>query len=90
MAELTQALIHARRQRKAYNTDEIIEEFADVNICLAQLEIIIGIAASGFNGGNSVNELMEAEEAKLRRLDCRLEPRRAQERARQPKKGLNE
>lgn len=45
MAELTQALIHARRKNgqdsNPYITKEVIEELADVLICCRQLELLI-------------------------------------------------
>ena len=45
MAELTQALLHARRKQgqepNPYLTKEVIEELADVIICCRQLELLI-------------------------------------------------
>lgn len=42
MAELTKAIIKSRRNGGHYSTPEILEELADVQICLDQLKMIAG------------------------------------------------
>ena len=42
MSELTKAIIKSRRHGGKYATHEILEELADVQICLDQLKMIAG------------------------------------------------
>lgn len=73
MSELTKALIKARRSKKPYNTREVMEELADVTICLCQLEIILDMH---WDKGNHIADSGAALEAiinnKVKRLDERI------------------
>lgn len=73
MAELTNALM--KRERGRASDDEVIEEVADVIICMEQLARYFG-----------VDKCVAAKLRKLRRLEARLETYlRQQERKEQPK-----
>lgn len=73
MAELTNALM--KRERGRASDDEVIEEVADVIICMEQLARYFG-----------VDKCVAAKLRKLRRLEARLETYlRQQERQEQPK-----
>lgn len=65
MAELTQALLKARRQGVTFNF-QVHEEIADVGICMGQLEI--QIARDG-----SFPTVLKIQERKLLRLKERLD-----------------
>ena len=72
MAELTNALM--KRERGRASDDEVIEEVADVIICMEQLARYFG-----------VDKCVAAKLRKLRRLEARLEMYlRQQERREQP------
>ena len=72
MAELTNALM--KRERGRASDDEVIEEVADVIICMEQLARYFG-----------VDKCVAAKLRKLRRLEARLETYlRQQERKEQP------
>lgn len=72
MAELTNALM--KRERGRASDDEVIEEVADVIICMEQLARYFG-----------VDKCVAAKLRKLRRLEARLETYlRQQERREQP------
>lgn len=70
MAELTQALLHSRRaadKTNKYRTPEILEELADVLICIDQLKFIM--CSEGFELDEALQDVMGA---KLLRLKNRI------------------
>ena len=69
MSELTKAIIKTRRAHCPYKSFPIIEEMADVLICLEQLKLI---ARKDFMG-NFDETLQNLIDQKMRRLAMRLE-----------------
>lgn len=79
MAELTQALIKARRHNQLTSIS-VLEEIADVEICLSQLKMMCAIHRdidmpylNNYNDYDSIEEIIsEYKDAKLKRLSDRL------------------
>ena len=67
MAELTQAILKARRDGRWVST-EVVKEYVDVKICIEQLELKIG--------GEGLSQLVATtRDEKLERLDKLVNPR---------------
>jgi NTP pyrophosphatase (non-canonical NTP hydrolase) len=73
MAELTKAIIKSRRHNAKYSTHDIMEELADVQICLDQLKMIAGKNWAGNDDWTSHYEQMVMQ--KITRLEGRLDNR---------------
>lgn len=70
MAELTKALIKSRRAGNGYRTRSVLEETADVTICLASLKMTM---EKGLNSLAGVDPLLQEHiDNKLFRLEQRL------------------
>ena len=74
MSELIQAIIHCRRSGGPYKSSNLIEELADVSICLEQLKIIAG---RNFVEGYFDELLQDVVDSKSRRLQSRLDMSKA-------------
>ena len=70
MAEFTQAILKTRRSGTTYSY-AFFDEFADVLICLEQLEVTLKDSPDG-KGGNLWDNVLEKKERKLNRLRDRL------------------
>lgn len=70
MGELIQEIIHCRRAGTAYKSPNLIEEIADVSICLEQLKIIVD---SNFLEGYFDEHLQAFVDRKLARLQSRID-----------------
>lgn len=71
MAEFTQAILKTRRNGVTYSYS-FFEEFADVLICLEQLETVLKTSPIGSEEGLLWDQVMEIKERKLKRLQDRL------------------
>jgi NTP pyrophosphatase (non-canonical NTP hydrolase) len=70
MAELTQAIMKSRRYQNRYRSHHVIEELADVMICIESLKIIL---SGGLMKEGGINALLsEYDNIKMCRLKKRI------------------
>lgn len=71
-SELTKAIIKSRRQGKTF-TQDVLEEIADVEIMLEELQVILKTEPSAEQGKNLYQQVERFKENKLKRLKTLVE-----------------